>query len=183
MDSDLAKAVSKTLFWRRLGVGLAVDVLAIVIFMNVFRSEYESRPDISSYALGVGLLWIVQFALLLKSLLTAWVSMQLEYGLLADGFLETLRATKLPAPKAIYHSARFDYLLDLADDETLPANDRVKASMIYGMWKGIMQVRGTAATIILTKAWDTAAERYNRESPDTPQRTISREQVWDDDEL
>ena len=78
--------------------------------------------------------------------------------------LADLRNSRLPAPRA-YHAKRFDYLAELADDETEEASVRVRAGALHAAYQIAIQRSGFIGGLALSKALDEATLRYSAEAP------------------
>lgn len=82
-----------------------------------------------------------------------------------DLVLTDLRNSGVPAPRP-GQQKRFDYLADLADDESEDANVRVKAGALYAGYQIAVQRSGLLGGLALAKAMDEATLRYSAEAPD-----------------
>lgn len=60
---------------------------------------------------------------------------------------------------------RFEYLAELADDETIAANVRVKAAAMHASYQVAMQRSGLLGGLALAQALDDATLRYSAEAP------------------
>lgn len=79
--------------------------------------------------------------------------------------LADLRNSRLPAPRP-NQAKRFDYLLELAADESEDADKRVRAGALYAGYQVAMQRSGLLGGLALAKALDEATLRYAAEAPE-----------------
>lgn len=87
-----------------------------------------------------------------------------------ESVLDDLRASKLPAPEP-YDSKTFDYLAELADDESQPVAVRVRSAVLFGQYKQAM-IGGLFKSLAIRRGIDSAVLRYASEGP---QRRESQE--------
>ena len=82
-----------------------------------------------------------------------------------DLVLSDLRNSRMPPPRP-GQPKRFDYLAELADDQSEEASTRVKAGALFAGYQIAVQRSGFLGGLALTKAMDEAALRYAAETPD-----------------
>jgi len=82
---------------------------------------------------------------------------------MVGSMLDDLRSSRLPPPND-RQPKTFDYIEQLANDEEAPANDRVRAAVLYGGYNAVM-MRGLFRALALRKALDEAVLRYTQEAP------------------
>ena len=79
--------------------------------------------------------------------------------------LADLRNSRLPAPQR-GQAKRFDYLAELADDESEDAKVRVRAGALHAAYQIAVQRSGFLGGLALAKAMDEATLRYSAEAPE-----------------
>ena len=79
--------------------------------------------------------------------------------------LADLRSSRLPGPRP-YQAKRFEYLLEIADDEAEDAGARVKAGALYSSYQVAIRRSGFIGGLALAKALDEATLRYAAEAPE-----------------
>jgi len=80
-----------------------------------------------------------------------------------DSVLDDFRAIQL-APPGPRDSKSFEYLGELANDETAPTVERIRAAKLWGAYETAMGI-GIFRPLALRKAIDAAMVRYAQEAP------------------
>lgn len=81
-----------------------------------------------------------------------------------DLVLADLRSSEIPGPRP-HQMKRFDYLVELADDDDESPAVRVRAGALYASYQVAVQRSGFFGGLALAKAMDEATLRYAAEAP------------------
>lgn len=163
MGGDRVGALNRQIWLRMILAGLLLDVALVWGVVWVSTPAY-SEIELMSVVVGVAALWAISLVLAIKNFLAGLLAAYFQDSLVQSSFLEILRNMKVPPPKPFY-PARFDYLEQVAEDGGQDVNDRLRAMALYSTWSGVMRAKGVIATLNMTRAWDSAVQRYNDESP------------------
>ncbi len=122
-------------------------------------------PMLHAAAISVALLVAAQIALGviagLGGLLYLGIAKGADMEMIA---LTDLRSAAIPPPGP-YQSKRWDYLLDLADDESADTRHRIRAAALTSTYAVIFHRAGFFGRIAWTEAADKAVVRYAEEAP------------------
>lgn len=91
---------------------------------------------------------------------------RVEPKLTEEAALEVLRENRLPWPSWV--PGRFTGLAEIANDNSLSKDARLRAAIILNVWKTIFSLRRASGGFVLETAWDKAAARYAQEQPRAP---------------
>lgn len=164
MESSQAGRRFWSIILKRNAVALAVVFILGILFDLYFYEPYD-RSGFWAGIVAIAIYLAASFCLGLVNLLSGlgynWLFQEKD---LEETILDDLRKSKLPGPDD-WQQKRFDYLAELADDDDLPADVRVKASALYAAYQVAIQRAGMFNGLALGKALDAATLRYAQEAP------------------
>lgn len=156
-------------FWAVYFKRLVLEVIAVFtagIAWDWAFFEPDNRSGFSAglialliYILAGTGFWIVQSVSGL-AYLKLFGGSDLKELVLAD-----LRSARLPGPRRD-QAKRFDYLIELADDETEDVKVRLRAGALHAGYQVAVQRSGFIGGLALAKAMDEATLRYSAEAPE-----------------
>lgn len=156
------RRISSLLMWRRLAASLLLDVIAVTLLLWFFDDDYSPGIEIWEIAIGVGVLFVGEIFFAIRRWLWLFISSLVVAPALSKvEFLDALRSAKIAWPD--YLARRFNSLAEIADDAELDAKTRVTAASLFATWTTAMNLRGSAAAIMLEGAWDDAIREYVEE--------------------
>ncbi|MCG6119770.1 MAG: hypothetical protein MEP44_03905 [Blastomonas sp.] len=165
MDTVNAGKRVWAIYLKRLAFDLALVFFAGIVWEWAFFEPYQ-RNGLLAGAIAILIYFAVSMSLGFVKGLSGLVYLWLFGGSdLKELVLADLRNARLPAPRK-NQPKRFDYLLELADDETEEANVRVRAGSLYAAYNVAVQRAGLLGGLAMTKALDDATLRYSAEAPE-----------------
>src|SRR4051812_25483528 len=81
-----------------------------------------------------------------------------------DAVYDALSEMNLPRPQA-YEESPEGYLCRVCDDESVPAETRVKAAVLAGIFTGAKPHLGFLRSTFLMSSWERGMSRYRRDNP------------------
>jgi|GEM_PF-2362470 len=150
------------MIWRQFLFGFAFNLLLAFVLVKLFGSEDGWQSEVLFVFLGIIALEIV---LGIKAWLAkgAWAFL---FGkrFIEQGVFEALKEAELPAPLE-YHRRGFDYLADLADDESANPTHRVKAAVLFSGMSATWSREGVLRSAAFQGAADEAMSRWLGQVP------------------
>jgi hypothetical protein len=148
---------------KQLFLAFVVVFCAGALF-NVFAAEVYARQPFTAGFWTLLIYVVAAFIMTSLNAISGGLYLWLFGGSdLTGAIVDEFRHVKLPGPRSD-DPKNFDYLAALADDETAPASDRVKAALLYGSYKATMG-NGIFRALTVRKALDDAVLRYAQEMP------------------
>lgn len=138
-------------------------VLGVLIDLYFFDPYERSHGWAGLVAIVIYVIAIAGIGLIniLSGVAYAWLFQDKD---LEDLVLNDIRNANLPGPDE-YQQKRFDYLVELADDEDLPADVRIRAAALHASYQVAIQRAGMFNGLALARALDSAALRFSQETP------------------
>jgi hypothetical protein len=149
------------LYWKILGVGIAVDLFGAAIVVIVFEKISGEKND--SFLLTTGIVWltiqIFRFVIMFLNIGRLWAAKEVgAFKSSGEAFYSALRENDLPKPDG-YTPSVDTYLTGIADDEEQAAKARVIAASLYGVRQGTKNL-GIIHSVLLESAHEEALKRY-----------------------
>lgn len=168
-------------FWsimlKKNAVALAV-VFAIGLAADMYLNEPGERSGFWAGLIAIAAYLLAMLALGLVTLVSGLIYLWLFQAQdIQDLALDDFRKFRIPSP-GVWQEKRFDYLIEVSEDEDQPAHVRVQAGAMYAGYQVAIQRAGLFGGLAMAKALDAAALRYSQESPRKP---VSFEQSDEND--
>ena len=155
------------LFWIviSLRIGLALTMAFLFgVFWNLLFSKFDKMPLQSGLLFAAIYIAASAFAMIVNLVSGIAYNKFIQNRIIRDAFLDELRRSAIPFPRR-NDPRRFDYILSIAEDESIDANTRVKCAIFHATNEAHIGKSGFFNSITMRRAMDDAVLRFSQEAP------------------